>query len=85
MKSKTSHAVLDVKGRKGRASAIIGILKDYKDIKKSKILDIGTGSGVITHEIGKISRNVYAVDVTDERLLKSNYTYKKIKSPNTML
>jgi len=80
MKSKISHAVLDIKSRKEKASTIIGILKNYKDIKKSKILDIGTGSGVIAHEIGKISKNVFAVDVGDERIIKSNYAFKKINN-----
>lgn len=79
-KSQISHAVLDIESRKRKADMIISILKDYKDIKKSKILDIGTGSGVIASEIGKISKNVYSVDVTDERIAKNNFTFKKIKS-----
>ena len=79
MKSKTSHAVLDVKSRKKKAKTIIGILKNYKGIEKSKILDIGTGSGVIAHEIGKISKNVYSVDIVDERVIKNNFVFKKIK------
>jgi len=79
MKSKTSHAVLDIESRRKKAAAIIGILKDYKNIKNSRVLDIGTGSGVIAHEIGKLSKNVYAVDLRDERVLKNNYAFKKIK------
>ena len=78
MKSNTSHAVLDIKSRKEKAKTIIGILKRYKDIKNSKILDIGTGSGVIASEIGKISKNVYSVDVVDERIIKNNFAFKKI-------
>lgn len=80
MKSKKSHAVLDIKSRKEKALAIIGILKDYKCIKNSKILDIGTGSGAIACEIGKISKNVYSVDIRDERVIKNNYIFRKIKS-----
>lgn len=72
--------MLDIKSRKEKASTIIGILKKYKNLKNSKILDIGTGSGVIAHEIGKISKNVFAADVRDERVLKSNYTFKKIRN-----
>lgn len=80
MKSKISHAVLDIESRKKKASAIIGILKKYKNLKNSRVLDIGTGSGVIAHEIGKISKNVYAADVRDERVLKGGYTFRKIKN-----
>ena len=80
MKSKISHAVLDAESRKKKAATIIEILKAYKNLKNSKILDIGTGSGIIAHEIGKISRNVYAVDVNDERTLKTNYVFKKIRN-----
>ena len=80
MKSNISHAVLDIKSRKRKALMIIGVLNDYKNIKTSKILDIGTGSGVIAHEIGKISKNVYSVDVIDERVIKNNFMFKKIKN-----
>ena len=80
MKSNISHAVLDIKSRKRKASTIISILRNYKDIKTSKILDIGTGSGVIAHEIGKISKNAYSVDIIDERILKNNFIFKKIKN-----
>ena len=80
MKSKISHAVLDIKSRKKKASAIIGILKGCKNIRNSRILDVGTGSGVIASEMGKISKNTYAADVRDERMLKSGYTFKKIKN-----
>lgn len=80
MKSRISHAVLDIRSRKKKASMIIGMLKGYKSIKNSKVLDIGTGSGVIPYEMGKLSRNVYSVDVRDERVLKGNYKFKKIKN-----
>ena len=80
MKSKITHAVLDVKSRKKKASAIISILKDYKNIKKCKVLDVGTGSGIIASEIGKISKKVFSVDVIDERITKDNFVFKKIKS-----
>ena len=79
MKSNTSHAVLDIKSRKEKAKTIIEILKYYKNIKESKILDIGTGSGIIAHEIGKISKKVYSVDIVDERVVKNNFVFKKIK------
>ncbi|MBI2135138.1 class I SAM-dependent methyltransferase [Candidatus Woesearchaeota archaeon] len=81
-KSKTSHAVLDIKSRKEKAALIIGILKNYKNLKKCKILDIGTGSGVISSELGKASKKACSVDVADERIEKSHYDFKKIRDEN---
>ncbi len=80
MKSKISHAVLAIKNRKKKASMIIGILKGYKSLKNSKVLDIGTGAGVIAHEIGKISKIVYSVDIRDERILKNNFTFRRTRN-----
>ena len=79
MKSNISHAVLDYESRKQKASSIIGILKSYKDLRKCKVLDIGTGSGVIAHEIGKICREIHSVDIVDERIIKNKFKFKKIK------
>lgn len=79
MKSNASHAVLDIKSRKTKARTIIEILKHYKNIKESRILDIGTGSGVISSEIRKISKKVYSVDVVDERVIKNNFAFRMVK------
>jgi len=38
-----SHAALDFKIRMIKSKKIISILKEYKNLSKSKILDIGTG------------------------------------------
>ncbi len=81
-KSKISHAVLDKKSRKEKASAIIRILSKYKNIKKCKILDIGTGAGVIASELGKTSKKTYSVDVVDERIIKKNFVFKKTTDEN---
>lgn len=79
MKSNASHAVLDIKSRKTKARTIIEILKHYKNIKESRILDIGTGSGVISSEIRKISKKVYSVDIVDERVIKNNFAFRMVK------
>ncbi|MDP7197980.1 MAG: class I SAM-dependent methyltransferase [SAR202 cluster bacterium] len=78
MKSDISHAVLDIESRKRKASAIMKILSDYKEIKNCRILNIGSGSGVIESEIGKISKDVYSVDIVDERIIKDNFVFKKV-------
>lgn len=80
MKSKTSHAVLDIKSRKEKASGIIRILNRYKNIKGCRILDIGTGAGVIASELGKAGKKAYSVDVVDERVVKKNFAFRKIKN-----
>lgn len=80
MKSKTSHAVLDIKSRKEKASEIIRILGNYKNIKDCRILDIGTGAGVIASELGKAGKRAYSVDVVDERIIKKNFAFRKIKN-----
>lgn len=40
----------------------------------------GVGSCVITTELGKVSKNVFGVDVVDERISKESHTYKKVKN-----
>ena len=82
MKSKKTHAVLDVESRKKKANTIIRILEDYKDLKKSKILDIGTGSGIqaIAAAKNKRVKKVLAIDIQKEIIeqCKKNIKSKKI-------
>ena len=47
-------------------------------MQKCRILDIGTGAGVISSELGKIAKEVYSVDVVDERISKKNYKLLRI-------
>ena len=79
MKSKISHAVLNVRSRKEKARAIAQVLDSYRDIRNCRIPDIATGSGVIASEIGKMGANVYSVDIRDERIVKKNFIFKKTK------
>lgn len=69
----------NVKDRVDKANKIMAILKEFKDIKKTLILDIGVGSGVITHELGKYCKEVKGIDITDNRIIKKGYKFKLIK------
>jgi ubiquinone/menaquinone biosynthesis C-methylase UbiE len=80
MISRKSHAVLDIESRKRKAAAIISLLGQYASLKNARVLDIGTGAGVIASEIAKVVKKVNAADVCDERLVKKGYSFTLIKS-----
>jgi len=68
-----------LKSRKQKAKKIISILKKFKDLKKSTVLDVGVGFGVITSELAKHCKEVRGVDVIDERKSVKGYKFKKVK------
>jgi len=74
--SSSSHAVLDTSSRKRKAAKIQAILEEVTDFSKAKVLDIGTGSGNIAHELSKNAKTVSSVDIVDERKEKSGYDFK---------
>lgn len=74
--SKSSHAVLEASSRKRKASKIQAILEEVTDFSKAKVLDIGTGSGNIAHELSKKAKAVSSVDLVDERKEKRGYDFK---------
>lgn len=69
----------NIKDRINKANKIITILKEFKDIKNTSILDIGVGSGVITHELSKYCKKMDGIDVTDDRIIKKDYNFKIVK------
>lgn len=72
-----------LKSRKIKAKKIISILKKFKDLKNSKVLDIGIGYGVITSELSKYCKEIIGVDIIDARKSTVGYRFKKIN--NTIL
>lgn len=69
------------KNRIIKAKKIEAILKDYlkKEIRNLEILDIGSGSGVISNYFSK-NNDVFCVDVEDQRLDKKLSKFKKASS-----
>jgi len=64
--------------RRKKASKIIKILREYKTLEKSRVLEIGTGAGYIAHELSKVARKVDSVDIVDDRLIKEGFTQKLV-------
>lgn len=69
----------NLKSRKIKAKKIISILKEFKDLKESTVLDIGVGFGVITSELAKHCAKVVGIDVVDARKSMEGYEFKKVK------
>lgn len=68
----------NLKSRKQKAQKIISVLKKFKDLKKSTILDIGVGFGVITSELAKCCNKINGVDIIDARKSTEGYQFKKV-------
>lgn len=76
---KTSHASTNVHSRIKKAKQIELILSKYIDLRKSVILDLGCGGGIITSYFGEKYSYVYGADIIDERILKDNYKFDLYK------
>lgn len=68
-----------LKSRKRKARKIISILQKFKDLKNSRVLDIGIGYGIITSELSCYCKQVIGVDIIDARKNAKGYEFKKIK------
>ena len=67
----SSHADLDVEARAAKARKIIALLRDRVPLEGAKVLEVGTGAGIIADRLRKevgAEGEVWAVDVDDQRL-----------------
>lgn len=69
---------INKKGQK--ANKIISVIKEFKDLLNSNVLDIGCGTGIISSNLSKYFKKVYGVDVVDNRIIKEGYIFKKVKN-----
>lgn len=79
-----AHAVLDLSSRKSKALKIEQLLnlRNLNIDRPIKILEIGCGSGGISHYFAthpNLQCIVTAVDVYDNRLIKEGYTFIQVK------
>ena len=78
-KNAATHAILDPESRKRKANKILRVLGQRTDLKKAKVLDIGTGAGYIAQNIAKHVGEVTSVDVVDQRQTKKGFKFVQVK------
>lgn len=79
-RSDESHAILDEVSRRKKGKKIIDIVGSFVDLRKVKLLDIGTGSGYIPDTFAESVDEVTSVDIVDERRVKKSYEFKQVTS-----
>lgn len=85
MLSKKTFANLNRKSRRKKVGMILSIIKSVLDknekCSRLKILNIGTGAGVLEMMFSEAFpySEVYGVDVADERIEKKGYKFIKVK------
>lgn len=77
-RSDKSHARLEEASRQKKSEKIIAILNKFIDLQNCTLLDIGTGSGHIINNLSKKCKKAFSVDLYDERMIKSGYSFKKV-------
>jgi 2-polyprenyl-3-methyl-5-hydroxy-6-metoxy-1,4-benzoquinol methylase len=76
-----SHAVLDRDSRILKARKIIRIVGEERFGAARRLLEVGCGSGVISsalHQASTRKLEIHAVDVADNRIDTSGYTFKRV-------
>lgn len=74
-KSTSSHAVLDPDSRRRKARKIAAVVATARPLADASLLDIGTGSGHIAHELARVVGHVTSIDVVDEREEHEGYDH----------
>lgn len=80
--NRKSHAPLDLESRHLKALKIARILALEESGNDLRILEIGAGSGGISHYLDRIGRGRFridAVDVRDERVVQEGYRFQLVE------
>jgi SAM-dependent methyltransferase len=75
------HAVLDPESRLLKARKIEALLAQARPLAGSRVLDVGTGAGVIAGALAEAvgpEGEVWAVDVLDQRVVTDGYRFKQV-------
>ena len=64
-----------IKAKEHRYTMFNPILDYLGNIKEKRVLDIGCGSGELTHELGKRSKQAIGIDLSKERIQHCNNKY----------
>lgn len=76
-----NHAILDADSRHRKTAKIARILERRKNLFGAKILEVGTGSGIIAASLVGIvggDGSVYATDVKDQRITAEGYEFREV-------
>jgi len=65
-----SYAALDESSRIKKAEKVARVLSRYRDLSKSRILDIGSGSGYLGRLMKKKAKRYIGIDFVDERKIR---------------
>jgi SAM-dependent methyltransferase len=78
------HAVLDPESRLLKARKIEELLARARPLTGSRVLDVGTGSGVIAGALAETvgpEGEVWAVDIVDQRVVTDGYRFVQVSNP----
>ncbi len=76
MAASPSHALLDIESRRRKARKIIRLMERERPVAGARVLDIGTGNGVIAAELAETGATVDSIDLRDERVVTDGYRFQ---------